>query len=99
MLGREYEEGLSKLVTDLHEGPPWRLSGNAIAAGFITKADGRQRLLDIASLEGKIVLQTVVTVLKAVYEEDFLGFSYGFWPGHSQHDALDALTFIPKGQR
>jgi retron-type reverse transcriptase len=42
-------------------------------------------------LEDKIVQQAVVTVLEAVYEEDFVGFSYGFWPGRGQHDALDAL--------
>jgi retron-type reverse transcriptase len=49
------------------------------------------RPLGIAALEDKIVQQAVVAVLNAIYEEDFLGFSYGFRPGHSQHDALDAL--------
>ena len=46
-----------------------------------TKADGRQRPLGIAALEDKIVQQAVVTVLNQIYEEDFLGFSYGFRPG------------------
>lgn len=59
---------------------------------YIPKADGRQRPLGIAALEDKVVQQAVVTVLNAIYEEDFLGFSYGFRPWRSQHDALDALT-------
>ena len=58
---------------------------------YIPKADGRQRPLGIAALEDKIVQQAVGTVLNQIYEEDFLGFSYGFRPGRSQHDALDAL--------
>jgi len=58
---------------------------------YIPKSDGRQRPLGIASLEDKIVQQAVVTVLNQVYEVDFLGFSYGFRPGRSQHDTLDAL--------
>ena len=58
---------------------------------FIPKADGRQRPLGIAALEDKIVQQAVVTILNCIYEEDFLGFSYGFRPGRSQHQALDAL--------
>jgi RNA-directed DNA polymerase len=66
---------------------------------YIPKADGKQRPLGIASLEDKIVQQAVVTVLSAIYEEDFLGFSYGFRPGRSQHDALDALTVALKGQK
>ena len=52
--------------------------------------------MGIASLEDKIVQQAVVTVLNAIYEENFLGFSYGFRPGRSQHDALDALTVALK---
>lgn len=59
----------------------------------IPKPDGRERPLGIASLEDKIVQRAVAEVLNAIYEEDFLGFSYGFRPGRSQHDALDALGF------
>ena len=59
---------------------------------YIPKADGRQRPLGIAALEDKIVQRAVVEVLNAIYEADFLGFSYGFRPGRSPHDALDALA-------
>jgi hypothetical protein len=59
---------------------------------YIPKQDGRQRPLAIAALEDKIVQRVVVEVLNAIYEEDFLGFSYGFRPGRGQHDALDALA-------
>src|SRR5664280_1722388 len=59
---------------------------------YIPKADGRLRPLGIASLEDKILQRAVVEVLNAVYEVDFLGFSYGFRPGRSPHDALDALA-------
>jgi group II intron reverse transcriptase/maturase len=58
---------------------------------FIPKSDGKRRPLGITALEDKIVQRAVVTVLNAIYEEDFLGCSYGFRPGRSQHDALDAL--------
>ena len=53
----------------------------------------RQRPLGVAALEDKIVQQTVVTILNQIYEEDFLGFSYGFRPGRSQHQSLDALSY------
>lgn len=59
---------------------------------YIPKADGRLRPLGIASLEDKILQRAVCEVLNAVYEADFKGFSYGFRPGRSQHDALDALA-------
>src|ERR1700678_4517656 len=59
---------------------------------YIPKADGKQRPLAIAALEDKIVQGATVMVLNAIYEEDFLGFSYGFRPGRGPHDALDALA-------
>jgi len=59
---------------------------------YIPKPDGRQRPLGIAALEDKIVQRAVVEVLNAIWEADFLGFSYGFRPGRGQHDALDALA-------
>jgi RNA-directed DNA polymerase len=89
----EYEEGVENRITDLHD----RLHRGAYRAQpsrrvYIPKPDGRQRPLGIAALEDKIVQQAVATVLNQIYEEDFLGFSYGFRPGRSAHDALDALT-------
>jgi RNA-directed DNA polymerase len=59
---------------------------------YIPKPDGRERPLGIAALEDKIVQRALVEVLNAIWEEDFLGFSYGFRPGRGQHDALDALA-------
>jgi hypothetical protein len=58
---------------------------------FIPKADGRQRPLGVTALEDKIVQRATIEVLNAIYETDFLDFSYGFRPGRSQHNALDAL--------
>jgi group II intron reverse transcriptase/maturase len=60
---------------------------------YIPKADGRRRPLAVAAIEDKIVQGAVAMVLNAIYEVDFLGFSYGFRPGRGQHDALDALVF------
>jgi RNA-directed DNA polymerase len=90
---QEYGEGMEEKLRDLHD----RIHGGGYRAQptrrtYIPKADGRQRPLGITALEDKIVQQAVVTVLNQIYEEDFLGFSYGFRPGRSQHDALDALT-------
>ena len=68
--------------------------GRRRAGGFtIPKPDGGQRPLAVAALEDKIVQRAVADVLNAIYEEDFLGFSYGFRPGRGVvHDALDALS-------
>ena len=90
---QEYEIGLASRVTDLHN----RVHRGAYRAQpsrrvYIPKADGRQRPLGIAALEDKIVQQAVVTILNQIYEVDFQGFSYGFRPGRSPHQALDALT-------
>jgi RNA-directed DNA polymerase len=87
-----YETDLDEKLADLHG----RIHRGAYRAqpskrAYIPKADGRQRPLGIAALEDKIVQQAVVMVLNQIYEEDFLGFSYGFRPGRSQHNALDAL--------
>jgi RNA-directed DNA polymerase len=90
---QEYETGLEDRLVDLHS----RVHRGAYRAKpsrrvFIPKADGRQRPLGIAALEDKIVQQAVVTILNQIYEVDFKGFSYGFRPGRSPHQALDALT-------
>jgi RNA-directed DNA polymerase len=69
-----------------------QLPGEASRRAYIPKTDGRLRPLGIAALEDKIVQRAVVEVLNAVYEADFLGFSYGFRPGRSPHRALDALA-------
>ena len=89
---KEYETGLSERLKDLH-GRVHRGTYRAQPSkrAYIPKTDGRQRPLGIAALEDKIVQHAVVTVLNPIYEEDFLGFSYGFRPGRRQHDALDAL--------
>jgi group II intron reverse transcriptase/maturase len=90
---KEYEQGLEDNVVDLHA----RVHRGVYRAlpskrKYIAKADGRQRPLGIAALEDKIVQRALVEVLNAIYETDFLGFSYGFRPGRSQHDCLDALA-------
>ena len=90
---KEYEAGLEGRLADLHS----QIHRGAYRAQasrrvYIPKADGRQRALGIAALEDKIVQQAVVTILNAIYEVDFQGFSYGFRPGRSPHQALDALN-------
>jgi len=90
---QNYEQGLEERILDLHS----RVHRGAYRAQpsrrvYIPKPDGRQRPLGVAALEDKIVQQAVATVLNAIYEEDFVGFSYGFRPGRGAHDALDALT-------
>jgi group II intron reverse transcriptase/maturase len=90
---QEYEQGLEGRLVDLKD----RLHRGAYRAQpsrriYIPKADGRQRPIGIAALEDKIVQQAVVTILNEIYEVDFRGFSYGFRPGRSPHQALDALS-------
>jgi len=90
---QDYEADLERNLADLHD----RVHRGAYRPQpsrrtYIPKADGRQRPLAIAALEDKIVQGATVMVLNAIYEEDFLGFSYGFRPGRGPHDALDALV-------
>ena len=90
---QQYGTGLMERINDLHD----RVQRGAYRAqpskrAYIPKEEGRQRPLGIASLEDKIVQQALVTVLNEIYEQDFKGFSYGFRPTRSAHDALDALT-------
>jgi RNA-directed DNA polymerase len=72
--------------------PTGSISGTPSRRWYIPKPDGRERPLAVAALEDKIVQRAVAAVLNAIYEEDFLGFSYGFRPKRGQHDALDALV-------
>jgi RNA-directed DNA polymerase len=88
-----YGEGLERKLVDLHD----RIHRGAYRAQpsrrvYIPKPDGRERPLGIAALEDKIVQRALVEVLNHIWEEDFLGFSYGFRPRRGQHDALDALA-------
>lgn len=89
---RDYEADLERNLEDLqdrvHRGAYRALPSRRV---YIPKPDGRQRPLAVAAVEDKIVQRAVVALLNAIYEEDFLGMSYGFRPGHSAHDALDAL--------
>ena len=92
MTWKEYEDGLGERLVSLHE----RIHRGTYRAqpskrAYIPKGDGKLRPLGIAALEDKIAQQAVVTVLNAIYEEDFLGFSYGYRPRRSPHHALDAL--------
>jgi RNA-directed DNA polymerase len=93
MTWQTYEADLDRRIEDLHA----RVHRGAYRAqparrGFIPKADGSRRPLAIAALEDKIVQRATAAVLNAIYEEDFLGFSYGFRPERGAHDALDALA-------
>ena len=93
MTWRDYEADLDRNLADLHA----RVQRGAYRATpsrrvYIPKPDGGRRPLAVAALEDKIVQRATVAVLNAIYEEDFLGFSYGFRPGRGAHDALDALS-------
>jgi RNA-directed DNA polymerase len=90
---QEYETGLEGRLVDLHS----RVHRGTFRAQpsrrvYIPKADGRQRPLGVAALKDKIVQQAVATILNQIYEVDFKGFYYGFRPGRSPHQALDALV-------
>jgi RNA-directed DNA polymerase len=87
--GQDLEGKLRDLHARVHRGG-YRARPSRRA--YIPKADGRPRPLGIAALEDKILQRALVEVLNAVYEQDFLGFSYGFRPGRGPHDALDALA-------
>jgi RNA-directed DNA polymerase len=90
---QDYGQDLEEKLRDLHA----RVQRGGYRASpsrrvYIPKADGRQRPLGVAALEDKLLQRAVVEVLNAIYETDFVGFSYGFRPGRSPHDALDALA-------
>jgi len=87
--GVNLEENLQDLADRLKRGAH---RAKPVRRVYIPKADGRQRPLGVPALEDKLVQRAVVEVLNAIYETDFLGFSYGFRPGRSPHQALDALS-------
>ncbi len=89
---KEYAEGVEGRIRDLHE----RIHSGRYRAQpskriYLPKGEGQRRPIGIACLEDKIVQAAMVRILNEIYEVDFLGYSYGFRPGRSQHQALDAL--------
>src|SRR4030088_1297538 len=97
---RDYEQHLKANLEELHgrvhRGAYRPLPSRRV---YIPKSDGRQRPLAVAALEDKIVQRATAAVLNAIYEEDFLGFSYGFRPKRGQHNALDALVIGSTSRR
>ncbi len=96
----DYEQGHEERIAELHD----RLHRGTYRANpskriYLPKPDGRLRPIGIASLEDKVVQKAIVWVLQSIYERDFVGFSYGFRPGKSQHKALDAVTVALKGNK
>src|SRR6266571_1767797 len=100
MTWKDYEADIERNLEDLH-GRVHRGAYRALPSRrvYIPKPDGRQRPLAVAALEDKIVQRATVAVLNAIYEEDFLGFSYGFRPGRGAHDAMDALVVAIEHRR
>ena len=94
--GKNLEENLKNLSERLRKGG---YRARAVKRTYIPKGDGRQRPIGIPVLEDKIVQRATVEVLNAVYEVDFLGFSYGFRPKRSQHNALDAVVEAIEGKK
>ena len=89
---KEYGQGVEERLADLHERVhSGRYRAKPSKRIYLPKPDGKQRPIGIAAMEDKIVQQAVGWVLEQIYEEDFLGFSYGFRPGRSAHGALDAI--------
>ena len=87
--GQDLEDNLRSLHARVHRGS---YRAKPVRRAYIPKRDGRLRPLGVAALEDKVLQRAVVEVLNSIYEADFLGFSYGFRPGRSPHDALDALA-------
>jgi RNA-directed DNA polymerase len=92
----DLEESLERLHAQVHAGSYRALPSRR---QYIPKPDGRKRPLGIAAIEDKVVQAAVVAILTPIYEAEFLGFSYGFRPGRSQHDALDALAYGIKARK
>jgi retron-type reverse transcriptase len=87
-----YEERLEERLVNLHTRlVEHRYKPQPSLRTWITKENGTQRPIGITALEDKIVQQVLVWLFQSIYEEDFFGFSYGFRPGRSQHNALDAI--------
>jgi RNA-directed DNA polymerase len=94
--GEQLEANLEDLAERLKRGA---YRAKPVRRAYIAKADGRQRPLGVPTLEDKIVQRAVVEVLNAIYEQDFLGFSYGFRPRRSPHHALNALAVAIQTRR